>query len=111
MSDGVDITKAHIPVIYVVAIVGAIVGAALAVNTTYNKQTFEVQLLRRELADMPKKKDLDDVREAYRSECRQITTERFQFLSEHAAIRVSPVPGKRYMRGKIEWPIKEDGQQ
>jgi hypothetical protein len=111
MSEGVDITKAHVPLIYVVAIVATIVGAAVAINTTYNKQTFEVALLRNDISQMPKKKDLDDAYAKVRSECREIATQRTLFLFEHGAIRVTPFPGKRYMRGKIEWPIKEDDDQ
>jgi hypothetical protein len=110
-SEGVDITKTHVPIVYVVVIVGAIVGAALAVNTTYTKQTFEVQMLRKDVSEMPKKKDLDDAYAKVQAECRDIATQRTLFLFEHAALRVSAVPGKRYMRGKFEWPIKVDEEQ
>jgi hypothetical protein len=110
MAEGVDITKAHVPLVYVVVIVGAIVGAAWAVCTTYNKQTFEVQLLRERIEGMATKADLTKQLEDGLNAIRAHDKERVQFYLEHAALRVSTVPGKHYMRGKIEWPIKLDDE-
>lgn len=57
---------------------------------------------------MPTREELQKERNQATSELRDFTKERVQFYLEHAALRVAPVPGKHYQRGKIEWPIRDD---
>lgn len=110
MADGVDITKAHVPLVYVVIIVGAIVGGAVAISTTYNRQAWEVNQLREDVKKMATRDELTKQLKDALTEIRAHDKERVQFYLEHAVLRVAPVPGKHYQRGKIEWPIKEDDE-
>lgn len=108
VSDSVDITKTHIPTVTVVVIAVALVGAAFAVAKTTNDNTWEVRALRDQIAKLVTKDEVDKSIAAAASRSEDFTKERVKFYLEHAALRVSPVPGKRYLAGRVEFPIKDD---
>lgn len=110
MGDSVDITKTHVPIIYVIVIVGAIVGGAVAVVKSYNAQAWEVRELREKMNTVATKEDVVKAADASRSELRDFSKERVKFYLEHAALRVTRIPGKSYSMGKLEFPIKEDNE-
>lgn len=108
MADTVDITKTHVPIVYVVLIIGAIVGGALAVSKTYNDTAWEVRELRAEVKKMTTADEVAKSIAKAQSDLEGFAKERVKFYLEHAAIRVAPVPGKKYQRGAVEFPIKDE---
>jgi hypothetical protein len=105
----VDITKTHMPVTYVVVIVGAIVGGALGVARSYNAQAWEVRTLREKIESLATKEDLHKAEIASQADMREFARERVKFYLEHAALRVAkPTNGKTYMTGKVEFPIVDE---